>query len=81
MAAGGLPFYVRYLLYHDAVDAHVYITTGEVEQVHPAEGETHYQEGQELLPPAQIQPGRDQEESALQQTVSSRAATVICGCK
>lgn len=46
-----------YLLYHDAVYAHVFVTPGEVEQVHPAEGETKHQEAQVLLPAAQVQPG------------------------
>lgn len=30
------------LLDHDAVDAHVFVTPGEVEQVDPAESETHH---------------------------------------
>ena len=38
-----------YLLYHDAVDAHVYVAPGEVEQVHPAESETQHVEAEVLL--------------------------------
>lgn len=63
------------LLYHDAVDAHVFVTPGEVEQVDPAESETHHQEAQILLPPSQVQANWDQEEGALKETNHSRAVT------
>ncbi len=58
-----------YLLYHDAVDAHVYVAPGEVEQVHPAESKTQHKEAQVLVPPFQIQPSRDEEEEALEEAV------------
>lgn len=45
------------LLDHDAVDAHVFVAPGEVEQVDPAESQTHHQEAQILLPPRQVQAG------------------------
>lgn len=61
----------NYLLYHDTVDAHVNVASGEVEQVHPAESKREYQEAQVLLPPVQIQSGWDQEEGALKQTVQA----------
>ena len=43
------------LLYHDAVDAHMSVAPGEVEQIHPAESETQHQEAEVLLMPTQIQ--------------------------
>lgn len=54
-----------YLLYHDTVDAHVPVAPGEVEQVHPTQGETQHHDAQVLLLPEQIQPSWDQEEGAL----------------
>ena len=51
-----------YLLYHDTIDAHVSVSPGEVEQVHPAESETQHQEAEVLLLSTQIQRGGDQEE-------------------
>lgn len=64
-----------YLLYHDAVDSHVFVTPWEVEQVDPAESETDHQEAQKLLPPHQVQAGWDQEEAALEETSHTRAVT------
>lgn len=63
------------LLDHDAVDAHVFVAPGEVEQVDPAERQTQHQEAQVLLLPAQVQASWDQEEEALQETNHSRAVT------
>lgn len=48
---------VHYLLYHDTVDAHVYVTPGEVEDVDPAESKRHHQKAQVFLLPTCIQPG------------------------
>lgn len=56
------------LLYHDAVDAHVLVTPGEVEQVDPAESQRHHQEAQILVLPTQVQDSGDQEEEGLQET-------------
>lgn len=66
-----------YLLYHDAVDAHVFVASGEVEHVHPAESKTQHQQAEVLPPPEQVQPGGGQEQGALHKTTKSREATVI----
>lgn len=67
------PSCVTYLLYHDAVDAHVFFTPGVVEDVDPAQSQTQHQEGQVFIQAAEIQPSCGQEEDGLEQTgVSSR---------
>lgn len=53
----------------------MFVAPGEVEQVDPAESETHHQEAQILLPPAQVQASCDQEEGALKETNHGRALT------
>lgn len=68
-----VPSCATYLLYHDAVDAHVFFTPGEVEDVDPAQSQTKHQEGQVFVVAAEIQPCCGQEEDGLDQTgVGSR---------
>lgn len=67
---------VYYLLYHDTVDAHVFVAPRVVEQVHPAESETRHQEAEVLVLPAQIQHGWNQEERTLHKTTKRRENTV-----
>lgn len=61
-----------YLLYHDAIDAHVYETPGVVEYVHPAESKAQYQEAQVLFTAEHVQYSWQNEEEALQETVNNR---------
>lgn len=67
-----MPSCVAYLLYHDTVNAHVYFPPGEVEHVHPAQSQTQHQEAQVLVPLAQIQSNRGQEQDGLEKTAETR---------
>lgn len=58
-----------HLLYHDAVNAHVSVSSGEVEQVDPAQSETQHHTAQVVFVPPQVQSRRQQEQSALHQTL------------
>lgn len=60
--------YVTYLLYHDTIDAHVFLTPGEVEDVDPAQSQTQHQEGKVFVPATEIHPCCCQEEESLEKT-------------
>ena len=66
----GSAAYGRHLLYHDAVDAHVLGSSGEVEEVHPAESQTEYHEPKVLHPATKVECHRRQEENCLDETRS-----------
>lgn len=68
--SGGGSTSSSYLLYHDAVDAHVLVTPGEVKYVHPAESEAQHQKADVQVPSGYIQPSEDQVEEALHKTVN-----------
>lgn len=56
---------ISHPLNHNAVDAHVAVSSGEVEQINPAQSHAENQEGKILLQPAEIQPHTDYKEHRL----------------